>query len=209
MTTKRALVLLTVMVFLLSLPAVAFAQQTPPHIFIGNVSDANGGAISIGTVVTAYINGAEQGSSTVQSGGQYQIQVSQGSGTGITFKIGNSNASETATWEQGDATILNLNVSPVTVQPLPSVQGLQGEAGPRGPRGSEGPGGDPGAVGPAGPRGDPGVAGQSGSAGPPGSPGAVGPAGTAGGTVFSIIALLLSAVAVILAVVGFLRRPAS
>ncbi len=39
MTPMRALTLLTVLLFLFSLPAVAYAQQTPPHIFIGKVFD--------------------------------------------------------------------------------------------------------------------------------------------------------------------------
>jgi hypothetical protein len=43
MTTKKVLALLTVMVFLFSLPAVAFAQQTLPHVFVGSVLDVNGG----------------------------------------------------------------------------------------------------------------------------------------------------------------------
>ena len=207
MTTKRVLVLLTVIVFLFSLPAVAFAQESPPHIFIGNVFDVSGGTTAAGTVVTASINGAEQGRTTVTAGGQYTLPVSQGVGTDITFKIGNLDASETDTWMFGGATVLNLNaVSTVTVQPIPvaNAQGPQGDVGPPGAPGAAGPRGDPGTAGLAGLKGDQGAAGPAGSAGPPGSAGAVGPAGTAGGTMFSIFALLLSAVAATVAVLAFL-----
>ena len=209
MSLKRALAVLTVMLFLFSLPAVAFAQQTPPHIFIGNVSGVGGGPVAVGTVVTAFIGGAAKGTTTVQSGGKYQLQVGQGAGTSITFKIGNLDAFETAIWEQGGATILNLNASGVVVQPtpVPSVQGPKGDPGPAGPQGPAGAKGDPGAPGAPGQAGLQGVAGQdgpTGSAGPAGTAGAVGPAGQAGGTLFSIIALLLSAVAATLALVAFL-----
>jgi len=212
MTTKRALVLLTVMVFLFSLPAVVFAQESPPHFFIGKVFDVSGGAVSVGTVVTAHINGVEQGSTTVRAGGDYTLPVSQGSGTGITFKIGSLDASETATWVFGGATVLDLNaISTVTVQPTPiaSSQGPQGDVGPPGPPGAAGPRGDPGTAGLAGPRGDIGAAGPVGSAGVAGSDGAVGPAGSAGGTLFSIIALLLAAVAATMAALAFFRPKTS
>ncbi len=211
MTKKRVLILLTVIVFLLALPTVTFAQQNPPHFFIGKVFDASGGTVSVGTVVTAYINGAEQGSATVRAGGDYTLQVSQGTGTGITFRIGILPAIETASWMFGGATLLDLNAgSGVTVQatPVASVQGPQGDVGPEGPPGSAGPRGETGpagAAGSAGARGDQGAAGPAGTAGPAGSPGAVGPAGPAGGTLFSIIALLLAAVAATLAVLAFLK----
>ena len=215
MTTKRALVLLTVMIFLFSLPAVAFAQESPPHIFIGNVFDVSGGTASVGTVVTAHINGVEQGSTTVQVGGQYTLAVRQGVGNEITCKIGNLDASETASWMFGGAAVLHLNaVSTVTVQPIPvvSAQGPLGDVGPPGPPGAAGPKGDPGTAGLAGPRGDPGAAGPSGSIGPSGSAGAAGPAGPAGqagSTIFSMIALLLSAVAATIAALAFFRPKTS
>jgi len=215
MTPKRALVLLTVMIFLFSLPPVAFAQESPPHMFIGNVFDVSGGAASVGTVVTANINGVEQGRTTVRVGGQYTLAVSPGVGNDITFKIGDLDASETASWMFGGATILNLNaVSTVTVQPIPvaSAQGPQGDVGPPGPPGAAGPRGDPGTAGLAGPRGDDGAAGPAGpagSAGPSGTAGGAGPAGQAGSTIFSMIALLLSAVAATIAALAFFRPKTS
>ena len=215
MSTKRALALLTVIVLLFSLPAVAYAQQLLPHVFVGRAIDVSGGNVLAGTAVTAYINGQLKGETTVQVVGEYTeytLHVSQGTGTSITFKIGNLDATQTFIWKRGGVTRLDLNaVFGVPAQPTPatSAQGPQGEPGPEGPRGPAGSKGAPGAAGPQGPtgtQGEPGLAGRDGSAGPAGSPGAAGPVGSAGGTVFSIIALLLSAVAVTLAVVGFLKR---
>ena len=188
------------------------SAQQPPHVFIGNVSGVGGTTIPAGTAVTGSINGEEKGRTTVQAGGSYVLAVSQGAGTSITFKIGNMDAAETANWMFGGASVLNLNaVVGVATPPPPvaSVQGPQGEMGPAGPAGADGPRGETGAVGAAGPKGDPGAAGADGPAGPAGAPGATGPAGEAGGTIFSIIALLLAAVAVTFTVVGFLRRPAA
>ena len=211
MTIKRALALLTVMIFLFSLPTVAFAQQTPPQVLVGTAFDVSGGPVSAGTVVAAYINGEAKGSATVGAGGKYLMQVSQGPGTLITFKVGSFNASQTFTWEQGGVELLDLNaVGGVTVVPTPvaSVQGPKGDqgpagaAGPAGPRGDQGPAG---AAGSAGIKGDQGDAGAAGSDGAAGRDGDVGPAGAAGGTLFSIIALLLSAVAATLAILAFLK----
>ena len=217
MTTERILALLMVILFLFSLPAVAYAQQTPPHIFIGKAFNVSGGVVSAGTLVSAYINGEAQGSTTVRADGGYTLMVTQGVGTSITFRIGAVDATETAIWQQGGATVLNLNAgSGVTVLPTPisSVPGPLGEVGPEGPPGPPGAKGDIGPTGGAGPTGPTGVAGPpgpkgaTGDAGPVGSPGQAGPPAAVDGTLFSIIALVLSAVAVTLAifVVWWIRR---
>ena len=212
MPTERSLALLTVMVFLFSLPAPALAQQIPPHIFIGSVlvDIHTGGTVPpVGTMVTAYIDGKAQGSTTVLAGGRYTLAVSRGAGYLITFKISGEEATETANWVQGGATVLNLKFlggdkfGPTPVPIIPGPLGVVGPAGPPGPAGTKG---DVGPAGPPGPQGETGLAGQAGLAGTAGSPGAVGPAGSAGGTLFSMIALLSSAVAAVLAVAAFLRR---
>ena len=106
------------LVFLFSLPVVAHAQQNPPHIFVGKVFDVSGEGVSAGTVVTAYISGVAQGSTSVRADGAYTLMVPQGAGTNITFKIGTMDATETATWQQGGATVMNLNLgSGITIQP--------------------------------------------------------------------------------------------
>lgn len=58
----------------------------------------NGLASPVGTVVTAFINGVEQGSATVRAGGAYKLTVSQGTGTAISFKVGDLDAAEIACW---------------------------------------------------------------------------------------------------------------
>ena len=111
MQKSRSLVLIIVVLLMVALPDATLAQQIPPHVFTGIVT-IDGVSAPVGTVITAIIDGVNQGSATVQAGGQYQLQVSQGAGTGITFKIGNLDANETATWEQGGATLLNLTANP-------------------------------------------------------------------------------------------------
>ena len=111
-------ILVIVVVFLFALPVAAYAQKTPPHIFIGKVFDVSGGSVSVGTVVTAYINGMTQGSTSVRADGTYRLMVDQGAGTDITFKIGPVDATETATWQQGGATVMNLSSgSGIAIQP--------------------------------------------------------------------------------------------
>ena len=217
MIKVRVLPLLALIVWLFLPPSIASAQQTPPHIFIGKVSDIGGAAGSVGTPVTAYIEGEVKGSTTVQTGGKYALAVSQGANTVITFKIGSLEAAETSTWEQGGATVLNLNVVRM-VQPhsIPMVQGPPGEMGPSGPPGLPGLMGLPGDVGPEGPHGQIGTKGDTGAEGPrgpagpaspAGPPGEVGPAGPAEGYLMSLVAVILSGMALSLAIfVAFLSR---
>ena len=210
MTQKRFLTLIAVMVFLFSLPAMVSAQQSPPHIFIGKVFDENGGIGTIGTRVAAYMDGVVQGSTTVEAGGKYTLRVKQGNGSQITFQIGSLDAAETPNWVLGGATVLNLNaVSGVPVlQPIsiPGAQGPPGETGATGPPGLAGPPGETGATGPAGLAGPPGEMGAAGPAGPagpnglPGDLGEIGPMGPAGDTLMSWVALILSAMALTLAI---------
>ena len=134
--------LVIVVVFFFALPVVAYAQQVPPHVFVGNVFDVSGGGVSVGTVVTAYINGKPQGSTSVRADGTYRLMVTQGAGNNVTFKIGTLDATETATWKQGGATVINLNSgSGITIQPaqISSAQSSLGdhkEKAPPGPTGS-------------------------------------------------------------------------
>jgi len=107
MQKSRSLVLIIVVLLMVALPDATLAQENPPHFFTGTVT-IDGVLAPNGTVITALIDGIEQGSTSVGSGGAYTLLVSQGAGTGITFKIGNLDANETATWEQGGATALNL-----------------------------------------------------------------------------------------------------
>ena len=96
MTKAKVLALLAVMAMVLIVPAVAFAQAVPPHIFIGSVT-VNGLSAPSGTVVSAVVDGVEQGKTTVSASGSYTLQVSQGSGTDIVFMVDTLTATETAT----------------------------------------------------------------------------------------------------------------
>lgn len=216
MTKARVLALLVGVVLLLALPAVASAQSVPPHVFIGTVF-VNGLPANQGTPLVAMIGGVEAGRTTVGSQGKYgPLLVNQGSGTEVTFTIGTLTADQTATWEQGGGSVLDLTASSFT-QPTPGTgtgsvgpAGPKGDTGDRGPQGPAGPKGDTGDAGPAGPAGDAGATGPAGPAGPAGSVGPAGAQGPAGGGAIAWIALIIAIVALIAAgaVFAVSRRPA-
>ena len=211
MTKAKVLALLAVMAMGLIVPAVAFAQAVPPHIFIGSVT-VNGLSAPSGTVVSAVIDGVEQGNATVSAAGSYTLQVSQGSGTDVVFMVDTLTASETATWQQGGADVLNLTAG-TSAEVASGAAGAAGAQGSKGSKGDKGDAGDRGPAGPAGPAGSAGAAGADGKEGPAGADGKEGPAGPAGaagpagsagsggGGPVGLIALILSIVA-ILGVIG-------
>ena len=147
MTKIRVLALLAVMMMVLMVPAVASAQQVPPHVLIGTVT-VNGLSAPVGTAVYAFIDGVQQGSATVGAGGSYVLTVSQGSGTDISFLVDTLTAGETASWEQGGADLLDL-----TAGGIGGTEGADAVVGPAGPKGDAGAAGERGPVGPAGPAG--------------------------------------------------------
>jgi hypothetical protein len=203
MLKVRILALLTVLALLLTLPAVASAQQVPPHGFVGTAT-VNGLPAPVGTPVVALIGGEQHGSTMVSNNGQYgPLLVSPGSVTEITFRIGTLAATQTATWEQGALESLDLTASSFS-QPGPDGTPTgPGALGPQGERGPEGPAGPAGAAGPAGPAGPAGAAGADGPAGPAGPQGAQGPAGPSGGGIIAWIALILAIIAIIGAIVVY------
>ena len=201
MTKMRFLALLAVLALFLTLPAIASAQNVPPHVFIGTVT-VNGLAAPAGTPVTAYIGGVVQGSTTVRGGGGYTLLVNQGEGTDITFKVGNLDAAETFTWDQGGGDVLDLNAGgaggaggPAGPPGPPGAPGAKGDAGVAGARGSAGPAGPSGPAGAEGPSGSAGAAGAAGSAGSVGPAGPTGAAG--GGGVLGLIGLILAIIALV------------
>src|ERR671918_1172129 len=144
MLKVRYLALLTVLALLRPLPAVASAQQVPPHGFVGTAT-VNGLPAPVGTPVVAMIGGEQRGTTMVSNNGQYgPLLVTAGSGTEITFRIGTLTATETATWEQGALESMDLSASSIGQQPgpgpgVPSGPGAVGPAGPAGPAGEPGP----------------------------------------------------------------------
>src|ERR687892_341004 len=158
MTRVRFLALLSVLALLFALPAVASAQQAPPHVFHGTVT-VNGLRAPAGTEVIALAGGQPVATGTVEQNGEYTLLVPQSEGE-ITFRVGTLEAAETSNWEQGGADIVNLTTSSFAP---PSTEGTPppGAVGPAGPRGEPGPAGE------VGPAGAPGPAGEEGSPRPP------------------------------------------
>lgn len=113
MTRVRVLALLVAMALLAVVPAVAAAQQVPPHVFTGTVTTEDGAAAADGTEVTAWIGGEQVGPTATISDGRYTIQIEQPEGESfagetVSFRIGDASAAETGTWQQGGADILDL-----------------------------------------------------------------------------------------------------
>ena len=190
MNMRRFLPLLVGIVLLFALPAIVSAQPAV-HVFVGTAM-IDGAAAADGTTVTAWVGGAQVASDTV-SAGSYSITVDAGvgesfAGETVSFQIGGNDAAETAAWQAGEATELNLTASSAmvmeptaapeaTTTPVamaPGVPGARGLAGPSGPAGADGPAGSSGA------RGATGSAGSGGATGPAGSAGATGNAGPSG-----------------------------
>ena len=205
MTKTRFLTLVMALALLLAIPTAAFAQRVPPHIFVGSAS-LDGTAAVDGAAVTAWVDG-EQVAATHAAGGEYTLLVDQEdssfSGKTVSFKISGANASETATWAQGEADLLDLVAT--------TGSGGTGGTGETGASGDKGDKGDTGATGPAGAAGvagSDGADGADGATGPAGAAGAAGPAGPAGaagadgadgGGAIAIIALIIAAVALLAA----------
>ena len=113
MGIARITALLAVTALLLALPAMVLAQAQPPRppVFGGTVT-TDGVVASDGTLVTAWIDGNRVASAMV-SGGGYAFAIPQppgGSYAGktITFKIGDTTASETGIWQSDGGGQLNL-----------------------------------------------------------------------------------------------------
>ncbi len=205
--TKPKYVIASIIVALfLLLPSGVSAQRVIPHAFLG-LATVNGSPATDGTVVAALVDGNQVAAKSVVNGSYPVLLVESTTesfvGKTVTFTIGGIQAAETAVWQQGEVTELNLTATPSaastdTGTPTPApvlVDGPQGEPGPPGPQGLQGvqgPAGPPGSGGPAGPAGS---AGPAGAAGPPGAQGLTGRAGETGqgaSSVVSILALLLA-----------------
>jgi len=87
------LAILTALIF----PAMAVAQPSVCG-FYGVVTSATGTSVANGTVVTAWIDGAQVATTTASSG-NYVIKVAGNyDGKTVSFKIGDVQASKTGTW---------------------------------------------------------------------------------------------------------------
>ena len=198
----KFLLLTAFAVLLMTLPAIALAQQSPPHQFFG-IARIDGRLAPTGTTVVAMVGTqrAAQGTVSDEGRGSFSLQIPSGGAFGnqpITFQVNGNLARATTTsgspWSKsfssGGLDIVNLSSSSTgtasTPTPRPTarvtrntptpvvMEGPPGPAGPTGPRGPMGP------AGPAGPRGELGDTGLTGPQGPKGDPGPVGPPGDTG-----------------------------
>ena len=101
--------LLAALLLLAALPLAVLAQPAPPHFFAGTVT-INGNAAPNGTIVAAMIGGQEAASTTVANG-RYALKVPGSAGQAITFTVGEVYAEESANFQQGQRTPLNLTAS--------------------------------------------------------------------------------------------------
>lgn len=118
MRNARIWGLIAVMVTIMAFPAVALAQQ-PPNMFVGSVTQ-DGVPVPEGTEVTAWIDGVQVGAGNV-TGDQYQVLVVQPEGQSfddktVTFQVAGKDVPETAIWQVGGATEVNLS-APALEQP--------------------------------------------------------------------------------------------
>lgn len=84
-------------------------QSVPPHVFHGTVT-IDGVTAPDGSVVSAWASGEQVAETTVNEG-EYTLLVHLPKDNALIFKIGDLDADQTATWEQGGADILNLTAS--------------------------------------------------------------------------------------------------
>jgi uncharacterized repeat protein (TIGR02543 family) len=99
------------------LPAYADGPPTWPHVFYGTVSTFTpAGPVPEGTLVQAFVGTALGAETTTDAESNYFLKV-QGSGGGtVTFKVAGVMANQTAVFQSGEATYLDL-----TIAALPGV----------------------------------------------------------------------------------------
>ena len=92
-----------VLMGLVAIPTVVLAQaQSPRPAVFGGTATVGGSTAANGVSVSAWIDGKKVASTTV-SGGNYAFSIAEPPGESfhrktIIFKVGNTTASETATW---------------------------------------------------------------------------------------------------------------
>jgi len=99
------------------LPVLAQGPPTWPSVFYGTVSTVTPpGPVPEGTLVQAFVNGELRASDTTEAQGNYFLKVPGPGGGTVTFKAAGVAANETAVWEGGETTKLDL-----TIPALPTV----------------------------------------------------------------------------------------
>ena len=98
-------------------PVLANGAPGQPHQFWGNAY-INGSLAPSGTTVVAYLDGVSNASTTVDSQGRYgwsPLLYVSGTGTNVTFYVGGTLSPQTAVFEAGGITNLNLFVTTGTL----------------------------------------------------------------------------------------------
>ena len=150
MTKTRFLAFLTALALLLTIPTVVFAQSTIPHQFTGT-ANLDGPTAVDGTAVTAWVDGKQVQATNIVNG-SYAFKVGGIDGffgETVIFKVAAATADQTADWERGGATTLNLTASSSSNSSEPPVAGGEGA---KGDQGDPGPAGSPGSAVPPVPR---------------------------------------------------------
>ena len=190
MKKVRFLALAVVAALLLIFPAIVMGQPVPDHLSRVMVM-IDGEKVPDDTDITAMIDGEDVAMAMTMDGVAFLKIPGTGATTGkeIHFMVGDMEAAEVDTWEQGGHIDKNFEISlssgpptpAPTSTPLPTLpKGDPGEKGDTGDKGAAGAKGDRGLTGPSGPKGDAGAAGADGAKGAKGDTGAVGNAGQAG-----------------------------
>ena len=108
----RLLGIIAVVALLVSIPAIASAQENPPQRFYGTV-EIGGEAPEAGTMVAAIIGNETIGEATTDAMGNYVLTTrSRASYQGqvVNFTIDGEMARQSARWRQGGIDLLNLTV---------------------------------------------------------------------------------------------------
>lgn len=121
MKTKILILALVIGLCISTFPVLAEEVPPLPHAFYGTVEDKNGNNVPVGAVIQAFVNDVECGSITVTEAGKYGsedpggpkliVQNDIDERSEIIFKIKGVLAKETATFESGEVTQLNLTAS--------------------------------------------------------------------------------------------------
>lgn len=114
-TSKRVLLVAGLLIAALAASgaggAAAATPPEPPHRFFGTVTDGSGNAVG-GATVEAIHNGTVVDSTTTDSDGYYDFEVSDGTlQSGETVKIVVKDASKSVTWRAGDSTEIDFSVT--------------------------------------------------------------------------------------------------
>ena len=187
MKKVRFLALAVVAALLLIFPAIVMGQPVPDHLSRVMVM-IDGEKVPDDTDITAMIDGEDVAMAMTMDGVAFLKIPGTGATTGkeIHFMVGDMEAAEVDTWEQGGHIDKNFEISlssgPPTPAPTstPLPKGDPGEKGDTGDKGAAGAKGDRGLTGPSGAKGADGAAGAGGDKGAKGDTGAAGNVGAAG-----------------------------